>query len=127
MRYLLLLAFLLAAHAAAADDFSARAAAGRAAAGTPEGTKYDQSMWPILTQAGHACDPPGAKVPASELGHFDIVGNITNTGKMVAIEATPINPLSECYLLQLSHAQFAPPPPSPRPSYPIVIDLTVTP
>jgi hypothetical protein len=127
MRHLALLICVLAGAVAWADDFSGRVAAGRAAAATPDGTRYDQSIWPIISQAGRVCDPPGMKVPQAELGPFDLVGNVTNAGRMVDVEVRPANSISECFALQMANSQFATPPPSPWVTYPVLIDLTVTP
>jgi hypothetical protein len=117
----------LAANAAQADDFGARAAAGRAAAANAEGSKYDLSLWPILREAGAACDPPGTQLPPSEIGHFALVGNILDTGRMIDIDVTPQTAMAMCYARQMSLARFASPPLYGRASYPVVVDLNVTP
>jgi hypothetical protein len=123
----LLLLGLALAPPARADDFTSRAAAGRAASQNGEGSKYDLSLLPILKQAGDACDPLGTKLPPSEIGHFALIGNITDTGQMIDIEVRPKTQIAICFANQMSTAQFSTPPLYGRPTYPVVVDLNVTP
>lgn len=127
MKHLVLItALCLVGPLAHADNFSNRAAAGRIASATPEGSKYDISLTPLIRTAGEVCDPPGTTLPVSQLGHFDLVGDITKNGQVINIEVKPDNPLAQCFANQIAQAQLAPPPPSARTLYPILIDLTVT-
>jgi hypothetical protein len=122
-----LLLCLALAQAARADDFTSRATAGRAAAQNIEGSKYALTLFPILKQAGNACDPPGTKLPPSGIGHFALIGNITDTGQMIDIEVRPATQMAICFAKQMSTAQFSAPPLDGRPTYPVVVDLNVTP
>jgi hypothetical protein len=116
---------LLTAQLAYADDFTARATAGRAASSTPAGSKFDQSLIPILGKVGDICDPPGTKLPDSELGTFDLVGDITPDGVLINVEVKPATKTSLCFATQLAKNHFDPPP-RPSGNYPIVVQLTVT-
>jgi hypothetical protein len=124
MKILPLLAFTLVAHFAWADDFSDRAAAGRAASQTPQGSAFDNSLMPMLGKAGQVCDPPGKVLPQSELGEFDLVGDITQAGVLINVEVKPQTPLSECFAAQLEHNRFNPPPRDH--TYPILVQLNVS-
>jgi hypothetical protein len=128
MKYLPILAVLLfSTQTALADDFSTRATQARAMAGNTEGAKYDITLWPILNEAGAACDPAGTKLPASELGHFNLVGDITADGRMINIEVRPETNMAKCYAGQMAKAHFLHPPLVGRTTYPVLFDLTVTP
>jgi hypothetical protein len=127
MKYFAAALFLLAGHLAWADNFSARVAAGQAAAATPDGTAYLNSLWPILLRAANLCNPPGGTAPADAIGQFYLVGNMTHAGRMKDIEVQPANSISTCFALQMGNSQFTPPPPTPLPAYPIVFGLTVKP
>jgi hypothetical protein len=116
-------AWLATAPLAMANDMPARITAGRAANGTPLGAKYGLSLPPLLGAASQSCDPPGLVLPAPELGRFVLVGTITKTGRLTAIETHPHNALTACYAAALAAAQFAPP---PHDNYPLLIQLNVT-
>jgi hypothetical protein len=126
-KYLPVMGFVLAGHLAWADEFHGRAMAGIAAAENAVGGKYDLTIWPILRAAGNVCDPPGTVVPASELGHFALVGNITAEGQMVMIEVQPVNKISACFAAQMARSKFVPPPILYNNTYPITADLNITP
>src|SRR5271168_886181 len=126
MKIFPILALTLLAHAAWADDFTARATAGRAASATAAGSKFDDSILPMLGKAGAVCDPPGTKLPAAELGQFALVGDITQAGKLINIAVKPQNPVSECFATQLARNSFNPPPRPDNATYPIVVQLNVT-
>ena len=126
MKIFPILALTLLAHAAWADDFTARAAAGRAASATSAGSKFDNSILPMLGKAGAFCDPPGTKLPATELGQFVLVGDITQEGRLINIAVKPQNPVSECFAAQLSRDTFDPPPRPDNATYPILVQLNVT-
>lgn len=125
MKRILALLLVFSAHLAFADDFYARAMAGRAASQTPIGSKFDQSLMPLLDEAAQHCDPPGTKLPADELGQFALVGDITPAGKLIDVETKPQTPVTACFARELATHLFQPP---PRPgNYPILIQLNVTP
>jgi hypothetical protein len=126
MKIFPILALTLLAHAAWADDFTARAIAGRAASATSAGSKFDDSLLPILGKAGAFCDPSGTKLPATELGQFVLVGDVTPQGKLINIVVKPENPVSQCFAAQLAHNAFDAPPRPDNANYPIVVQLNVT-
>ena len=126
MKIFPILALTLLAHAAWADDFTDRAAAGRAASATPAGSKFDDALMPMLGKAGAFCDPPGTKLPAAELGQFALVGDITQAGKLINVAVKPQNPVSECFAAQLARDTFDPPPRPDNATYPILVQLNVT-
>jgi hypothetical protein len=124
MKLFPILALTLAAHFAWADDISGRAAAGRATSATPQGSKFDQSLMPMLGKIGQICDPPGTVLPAAELGVFVLVGDITQAGILTNVEVSPQTPVSACFAAEMLKNHYDPP---PRPgTYPIVVQLTVT-
>ncbi|HQT65308.1 MAG: hypothetical protein B7Z75_12245 [Acidocella sp. 20-57-95] len=126
MKYFILACLLFSAQAALADDFSARATTARARAGNTEGAKYDITLWPILNQAAAVCDPPGTVLPDTELGHFNLVGDITADGKMINIEVRPETNMAKCYAAQMAKAHFLHPPLVGGPTYPVLLDMKVT-
>jgi hypothetical protein len=126
MKFFPILAFTLLAHFAWADDFTARAAAGRAASATPAGSKFDQSLVPMLGKAGAFCDPSGTTLPASELGQFVLVGNVTQAGTLVDVEVQPETPVAECFAARLARDHFNPPARPGGSTYPIVVQLNVS-
>ncbi|OYY02550.1 MAG: hypothetical protein B7Y73_08800, partial [Acidocella sp. 35-58-6] len=71
--------------------------------------------------------PAGTKLPASELGHFNLVGDITAAGQMINIEVRPETEMAKCYAAQMAKAHFLHPPLVGRTTYPVLLDLNVTP
>jgi hypothetical protein len=124
MKRSLALALVLLAAPAWADDFSARAIAGRTVTATPLGNEFAQSIRPLLDEVATECDPPGTVLPASELGAFDLVGDITPAGVLLNVQVLPVTPLTTCFAAKLATHAFNPP---PRPgNYPLYVHLTVT-
>jgi len=126
MKILPVLACTLLAHIALADNFTDRVAAGRAASSTAEGSKFDDSIIPMLGKAGQACDPPGMVLPAAELGTIDLVGDITPAGKLINVAVVPQTPVAECFVKQFLKNSFDPPPRPGGANYPILVQLTVS-
>lgn len=109
------------AQSARADDFAARIAAGRAAAATPVGSAFAQSIMPALREIDSICDPPGTKLPAAALGQLDIVGDIA-AGRLSNAQARPATPLAACFIANLQTRRFFAPPGR----YPLFLHLVVS-
>jgi len=125
MKLLLALVFCLsAAQTAQADDFTARMATGRAAAATPAGTAFAQSLMPMLHVIDALCDPPGTVLPSAALGPLDLVGDITPQGALTNVQTRPQTALSACLARNLQARRFSPPP--WQGDYPVFIRLTVS-
>jgi hypothetical protein len=122
--FLAVILILALAQAARADEFTARVAAGRAAAATPAGDEFGLSVTPMLQSIDSLCDPPGMILPAAELGPLDLVGDITPTGALTNVEIRPQTAVGECFAKHLAARHFAPPP--WQGNYPLFVHLVVS-
>jgi hypothetical protein len=118
------IAFILFAHAACADPFTNRVAAGQAASVTPAGIQFDASVSPLIANTGQICDPPGSVLPAADIGQFQLVGDVTRTGKLINVAVRPQTPIAECFALQFARNMFALPPTGGN--YPILVQFNVS-
>ena len=123
-------ALVLSASSVLAQSFGERVAAAKAEAQKPAGKQYEQSLYPFIGQAMRTCVPPGGGNP-NALGNFTYVASVSSAGAVRFAAVQPDSSVARCF-----HQQFlaitlpAPPHVLQSPSglsYPIVIEMKVTP
>ena len=125
---------LVTAPPAKADDvFAARVTRGKLVETGPTGPAYQKALWGKLT------DPMTVTLKAC-LAHnapadtkpFTLVADVQSDGKPNRVAAEPATPVAKCLVGWFATMTLPAPPPAPPPlsqgtSYPIEIDVSITP
>jgi hypothetical protein len=124
----LIVSIVLAAGTAYANDFAARAKAGKQALATPEGKKYEDSWGEVMGGILQTCIPLGSTDPGN-LGRFTFVADVSSSGSVSSVEVQPVTRVSRCFAEQFGKANL-PRPPMPLKKgelLPVADDIVVTP
>lgn len=117
------------ASTAPADTFAARVLRGRLIEAGSTGPAYQKILWAQLdgpmADALKACilsHAPADKSP------FTVVADVLDTGSPSAVEAQPATPVATCLAAWFARTTLPPPPKLPdTPTYPLEIDISITP
>jgi hypothetical protein len=125
---------LVTAPPAKADDvFAARVTRGKLVEIGPTGPAYQKALWGKLTDpmtvALKACLAHNAPADTKP---FTLVADVQSDGKPNRVAAEPATPVAKCLVGWFATMTLPAPPPAPPPlsqgtSYPIEIDVSITP
>jgi hypothetical protein len=117
----------------AGDVFAARVTRGKLIETSPTGPAYQKALWGKLTDpmtvALKACLAHNA--PA-DTAPFTLVADVQSGGMPSKVEVQPATPVAKCLAGWFATMTLPAPPPAPPPltqgaSYPIEIDVSITP
>lgn len=115
--------------AAAATTFAARVMRGKLVEAGSTGPAYQKALWTQLdgptTAALKACIRDHAPADKSP---FTLVADVRPDGTPGAIEVQPATPVATCFATWFGTTTLPPPPALPdTPTYPLEIDVSITP
>lgn len=120
-------ALFLVATFATAGDFEDRVKAGKRAEESPQGAIYLGVLGPAYGGSMRACIPPGSE-SNSNLGRFQLVAEISPSGRVLNPEVRPATRVSRCFAREFSNSILAAPPlDGTGQTYPIYLEMKVTP
>jgi hypothetical protein len=114
------------------DTFAARATQGKLVETSPGGPAYQKALWGMLTDpmtvALKACLAHNAPADTSP---FTLVADVRSDGKPGRVAAEPATPVAKCLTGWFASMTLPAPPTAPPmsqgTSYPIEIDVSITP
>ena len=109
------------------SSFDVRVRTGKDALSSPDGKNYELSIFPAVRKAMSGCVPPGSAA-VSNLGNFTLVGLVSRSGTISAIEVEPHTHVSDCFAQKFRESQLPMPPiVPPTDKFPITVEMSVKP